>query len=411
MEISIEELFHQVADLSAEGRDRHFTTRGIEPGLRREVEALVAFDADASRHLEKEVGHAAQHAIARLQPAALTCGPYQLGSLLGRGGMGTVFLAERADGECARRVAVKLPRPGPVDPEVSQRFLAERRILASLSHPRIVQLLDAGHRDDGQPYLVMEYVQGKPIDEYAVGLSVRRKIELFLDLCEVVRYLHQNQVVHRDLKPANILVTEQGEPKLLDFGLAKILDSTMDAAVTNMPILTPDYGSPEQVAGGPVTTATDIYSMGAVLYKLLTGESPHKFDGNSVEALVQTICTGEIVPPVRLAPEIKRDLETVVMKALRKEPNDRYATVEQFAEDLKSCLESRPIRARKGEAWYRTRRLARRPRSSTLAAALVAALAVAGLLAGLPRVLPHKNSAPLNARPRKTKRLPAARVA
>ena len=359
MEIGIEELFHQVADLCPAGRDRYFTKFGVQLAMRREVEALVAFDADASRHLEKEVGHAAQDAISQLEPPVLPCGPYLLGDLLGRGGMGTVFLSKRTDAGRSQRVAVKLPRPGTVDSEVCRRFLAECQILASLSHPRIVRLLDAGCRGNGQPYLVMEYIQGKPIDEYTAGLSVRRKIALFLDLCEVVDFLHQNKVVHRDLKPANILVTEQGEPKLLDFGLATMLNSTMESDVTNLPILSPDYGSPEQVAGGPVTTATDIYSLGAVLYKLLTGESPHKFEGNSVEALVQTICTGEIVPPVRLAPGIKKDLEMVLMKALRKEPGERYATVNQFAEDLRRCLEPRPIRVRKAEARYRTEVLAR----------------------------------------------------
>jgi serine/threonine-protein kinase len=406
MEISLEELFHQVADLSADDRDRLFTKCSVEQEMRREVEALVAFDADASRHLENEVGHAAQDAIARLQPSALPCGPYQLGGVLGRGGMGTVFLGERTDGKCAQRVAVKLLRQGAVDPEVCRRFLEEGEILASLSHPRIVRLLDVGHREDGQPYLVMEYVKGKPIDDYAAWLSVRGKIALFLNLCEVVGYLHRIQVVHRDLKPANILVTEQGELKLLDFGLAKMLDSAVDSAVTDMRILSPDYGSPEQVAGGPVTTATDIYSLGAVLYKLLTGESPHKFEGNSVEALVQTICTGEIVPPVRLAPEIKRNLEVVLMRALRKEPYERYGTVDQFAEDLRRCLDSRPIRAQHEETWYRTRRLARRHGSPALAAAL----ALAGLLAALPRALPNKNSVLLDSRPRKSRRWRPARV-
>jgi len=227
MELSVEELFHQVAHLSPEGRDLHFTKGSVELEMRREVEALVAFDADASRHLEEEVGNAAQDAIARLQPSVLSCGRYQLGGLLGDGGMGAVFLGERTDGKRAQRVAVKLPLPGAVDPETSRRFLEEGQILAAVSHRRIVRLLDSGHREDGQPYLVMEYIKGKPIDEYAAGLSVRSKIALLLNLCEVVRYLHRNRVVHRDLKPANILVTEQGEPTLLDFGLAKVLDSTM----------------------------------------------------------------------------------------------------------------------------------------------------------------------------------------
>ena len=188
-------------------------------------------------------------ALARLEPKDLPCGPYRLGDLLGRGGMGTVYLAERVDGEVAQRVAVKLLRPGADDPELRQRFLAERQILATLSHPNIARLLDAGHREDGQPYLVMEYVEGKAIDVYTAGLGIRQKITLFLKVCAAVGYLHRNLVVHRDLKPANILVTDEGEPKLLDFGIAKMLDLTTDSTVTGMRMLTPDYASPEQVAG------------------------------------------------------------------------------------------------------------------------------------------------------------------
>jgi len=427
MEISVEELFHEAADLSAEDRDRYFVERGVDLTTRREVEALVAFHAEASRSLEEYVGQAAQGTLELLQTAPIPCSPYVLGDLLGRGGMGAVYLAERTDCERGQRVAVKLLRPGADDFDLRRRFLAERQILAAVSHPRIARLLDAGHREDGQPYLVMEYVKGKPIDEFAATLSVRRKIALFLEVCAAVTYLHKNQIVHRDLKPANILVTEQGEPKLLDFGLAKMLDVTTESTVTHMRMLTPGYGSPEQVAGGPVTPATDIYSLGAVLYKMLTGESPHRFEGNSAGAVAEAICAGEIVPPAILAPEIHNDLEMVLLKALRKEPDERYASVDQQAEDLNNFLESRQIQGRKGDTLYRTRKLARRYKSPALAAAL----AVAGLVTGLalanrekvlafhsasdtrvarPRALPSDNSAPFDSGRRRSRRVFPARV-
>ena len=192
-------------------------------------------------------------------------------------------------------------------------------------------------------------------------------------------YLHRNLVVHRDLKPANVLVTEEGEPKLLDFGIAKMLDLSGDSTVTAVRMLTPDYASPEQVAGGLITTATDIYSLGAVLYKLLTGATPHQFERDSAGAIVLTISRGNITPPSKLAPELKSDLEMVLMKALRKEPEERYGSVDALAEDLRAYLELRPVQARSGDVWYRTRKLLQRHWMS----AAVTALVIASLSTGL----------------------------
>src|SRR5262249_10124854 len=230
----------------------------------------------------------------------------------------------------------------------------------------------------GQPYLVMEYIDGKPIDTYTEGLSVRAKLALFLKVCSAISYLHRNLIVHRDLKPANILVTEDGEPKLLDFGIAKMIGLTPEATSSTR-ILTPDYASPEQVTDGPVTTATDIYSLGAVLYKLLTGASPHQFDGNSPGAIALGISSGQITPPSKLMPGLKGDLEVVLMKALRREPRERYESVDAMAEDLRACLEWRPVQARSGDVWYRTRRWLRH---YWVAAAAVTTV-VASLSAGL----------------------------
>jgi tRNA A-37 threonylcarbamoyl transferase component Bud32/tetratricopeptide (TPR) repeat protein len=359
----VEELFHEVADLSAEARLRHFVEHDVDPQTQREVEALLAFDLTSTSSVERDIGELAQGALARFDPKAIQCGPYKLGDLLGRGGMGTVHLAERVDGEVTQRVAVKLLRPGADGPQVRQRFLSERQILATLSHSNIARLLDAGHREDGQPYLVMEYVAGKTIDVYADALGLREKLILFRKVCAAVGYLHRNLVVHRDLKPSNILVTEDGEPKLLDFGIAKMLDLASDVTATNMRMLTPDYASPEQAAGLPVTTATDIYSLGAVLHKLLTGTTPGRTQGPAQRS--STI-------------SLKGDLGIVVRKALRAEPQERYGTVEQFSEDLENYLESRPIQARKSDAWYRARKFVRRYWLSVAAVIL----ALAGLTTG-----------------------------
>jgi len=360
MRIRIEEVFHAVADLPDESRARFFEEHNINGNTRREVEELVLFDRPSTDSFEREIMQSARAELARFDQSDSQCGPYHLLELLGRGGMGAVYSAERIDGEIRQKVAVKLLRPGPDDADLRRRFLAERQILASLSHPGIAHLLDAGHRDDGQPYLVMEHVEGRPIDVYCVGLSVRQKVALFLKVCAGVSYLHQNLIVHRDLKPANILVTAEGEPKLLDFGIAKMLEAASDATITGMRMLTPDYASPEQVAGGPISVATDIYSLGAVLYKLLTGISPHRVDRDSGGPLPDSILNLKIVSPSRWAPGLNRDLELVILKALRSDPGERYATAENLADDLENYLESRPIRARRSDRCYRIRKFLRR---------------------------------------------------
>ena len=361
MNTRVQELFHDVADLTADERALYFAQHSVDEESRREVEALLQFDSDASGALERDIGRAASRALTQIEARGRQrCGPYRLLDIVGRGGMGAVYLAERVDGEVTQRVAIKLLGPGSSDPESRQRFLQERQILASLAHPNIARLLDAGHIDDGQPFLAMEYVEGKPIDVFASGLGVRQKITLFLKVCAAVGYLHRYLVVHRDLKPSNILVTIEGEPKLLDFGIAKILDLSTDSTMTGMRMLTPDYASPEQVTGARVSTATDIYSLGAVLYRLLTGKTPHEFEDRSPGAIASAITTCEVTRPGKWAPELKGDLESILLKALRKDPQARYTTVEQFSDDLNAFLESRPVRARAGNAWYHALKFLRR---------------------------------------------------
>jgi tetratricopeptide (TPR) repeat protein/predicted Ser/Thr protein kinase len=379
MRTSVEEVFNQVADLSADARVRYFSDNGIDDRTKREVEALLSFDSPNSTLLGRDIGHIAKRAAARFAPKDLLCGPFRLGDLLGRGGMGSVYSAQRVDGEVTQRVAVKLLRPGADLPQFRQWFWSERQILATLSHPNIARLLDAGHREDGQPYLVMEYVDGESIDAFAAGLAPRRKIVLFLKVCAAVSYLHRNLVVHRDLKPSNILVTDEGEPKILDFGIAKILDVGGETTVSDERMLTPEYASPEQAGGGRMTTATDIYSLGAVLYKLLTGASPAQVAGDSARAISGPTSTRRITPPSRLAPELKGDLEAILLKALRPEPQQRYASVEQFSADLENYLTWRPIRARTGDLWYQARKFLRRYWLPVAAAALTIGSLATGL--------------------------------
>lgn len=362
MKTRVEDLFHALADLPEDELRRSLGDSGIGEGTRSEVEALLAHDSTTFA-MDAEIGRAAKTALDVLEPrldtAGARCGPYRLIDLVGRGGMGSVYAAERVDGEIVHRVAVKLLRAGTDDPRLLERFFAERQIQATLSHPNIARLLDAGHNADGQPYLVMEYVEGQAVDRFAADLSTRQKIRVFLKVCDAVAYLHRNLIVHRDLKPQNILVTREGEPKLLDFGIAKILD-TADSAATALRMLTPDYASPEQVMGLPTTTATDIYSLGAVLYKLLTGKAPHQFEDGSLEGIAATMRAARITAPSKLAPGIQRDLEAIMMKALRTEAQDRYGSVEQLAEDLENYLQCRPVRAHRGGLSYRTRKFVRR---------------------------------------------------
>jgi len=378
MNARVEELFHVLADCSSELRVRYFAEHDVEPAARKQVEALLAYDSDPSAPLRQSIRTAASRTFLQLEAGEWRCGPYRIMNVIGRGGMGAVYLAERADGEVAQRVAVKLLLTGACDFQRDQ-FLRERQILAALSHPNIAHLLDSGHLDNGEPFLVMEYIEGKPIDVFASGLSVQEKVGLFLKVCAATGYLHRNRVVHQDLKPGNILVTPDGEPKLLDFGIAKALDLATHSAITGMRALTPEYASPEQLRGRKVSTSTDIYSLGAVLYRLLTGKSPQEFEDLSPETIARTLTAREVKRPSKWAPELKGDLELILLKSLRREPQERYATAEQFGEDLQAFLEARRVKARFNNAWYRARKFVRRHRF--LVAALL--LAVISFSAGL----------------------------
>lgn len=318
-----------------------------------------------------------------------TVGPWLLRRLLGRGGMGAVFLAERTEQDFQQRAALKLIKLGMDSVEILRRFLAERRILARLEHPNIARLIDGGVDQRGRPYFVMEWVDGLPLTEYANahGLDVAARVRLFLKLCDAVAHAHRQLVVHRDLKPGNILVDVRGEPKLLDFGIAKVLeiDNTEDTSATGPRFFTRAYASPEQLRGEPVSTATDIYALGAVLFELLTGTPLHRARSSITltrEMLAQARRRAGSEGPAAVAPRmLSGDLALVAAMSVREEPARRYASVEAFANDLRACLDGRPVRARPDTTSYRVSRFLQRHwiGVSASAAVLLAVVGGAGL--------------------------------
>ncbi len=322
-------------------------------------------------------------------------GPYRVERQIGEGGMGAVYLADRADDEYQHQVAVKLLRPGVTGVDLVRRFRAERQILAVLVHPNITRLLDGGTTEDSRPFLVMEYVEGAPIDQFCDerALSIDDRLELFLKVCDAVSFAHRNLVVHRDLKPSNILVTDTGEPKLLDFGIAKLLEPSAfhrideEATATGHRPMSPSFASPEHIRGMPITTSSDVYSLGALLYLLLTGNVPRRFSDFTIPA-IENEFSREPVPPSVVASEsdtsgpsrrrwrLEGDIDAVVLKALRDEPDHRYPTVAEFADDLGRYLRGLPVNARRGGIAYRTSRFLRRHRMAVGMGAVIAALVI-----------------------------------
>ncbi|HEV3201631.1 MAG TPA: serine/threonine-protein kinase [Bryobacteraceae bacterium] len=358
----LEELFAAAADLPRDRQDafvEHETAS--DPDLRRKLRALLDHDSGAGQRIAQAI----QSAAPPPQWTGGRAGPYRIVREIGRGGMGLVFEAVRDDDEYRKTVALKIaPWCRNLD-LLRERFRRERQILAGLEHPNIARLIDGGTHDD-VPYFAMEFVEGRPITEYAVGRKLREKIELFREVCAAVHHAHQSLVVHRDLKPANILVSEQGVPKLLDFGIAKLLGpSDADGTVTGIAPWTPDYASPEQIRGGPITTRTDVYSLGLILFEMLTGERAQIADNSSPRAMDHSICEAETPrastkAPGVLARQLAGDLDTIVAKATQKEPERRYASVAEFSDDLGRYLDGRPVRARKDSTAYRASKFVRR---------------------------------------------------
>jgi tetratricopeptide (TPR) repeat protein/tRNA A-37 threonylcarbamoyl transferase component Bud32 len=308
--------------------------------------------------------------------------------------MGTVHLAARDDGEFHHQVALKLVKRGMDTDLILRRFRYERQILAELDHPNIARLLDGGTTDDGRPYFVMEYIDGDPIDVYCrkTNLSLIRRLQLFQTVCSAVQYAHQNLIVHRDIKPGNILVTRSGVPKLLDFGIAKLLDPAREQTATGqaatMRALTPEYASPEQVRGDPITTASDVYSLGVVLYEILTGRRPYEVDSMQPADIERAVCDTDPVPPSQAITSsgdeaarrrLRGDLDTIVLMAMKKDPRRRYATVEQLSDDIARHLGKLPVKARRDTTGYRAARFVRRNRAVVATGAAIVLSLVAGL--------------------------------
>ena len=319
-------------------------------------------------------------------------GAYVIVRELGHGGMGTVFLAERADGQFEKQVAIKILNRGADTAEILRRFRAERQILARLDHPNIARLLDAGTTDDGLPYFIMDYIVGAPVTRFAVAqrLSTRQRLELFLKICAAVEFAHRNLVVHRDIKPSNILANAEGEPKLLDFGIAKLLAKDEDAAQLTTEAqqhLTPICASPEQAKGDPITVATDIYSLGALLYEMLSDQKPHRFSTARPTREELALVVGEQVPPppsavasdAKTARLLRGDLDAIVLFAMQKEPEMRYATVADLAADIRRHLAREPVVARHPTLGYRAKCLIKRNGSRLMASAAVV-IVLAGVL-------------------------------
>ncbi len=371
----IGEVFHAALELAPAEREAFLAREcGGDAGLRAEVASmLAAHEGETRLHLEDRLlqdGEPADPLLGR------TIGAYRLLSLLGRGGMGDVYLAERGDDQYERRVAFKLIRSGRGNRAAHERFLRERQILAQFEHPNIAMLLDGGVTDDGRPYLVMQYVDGEPITDWCRrrGASLRRRLELFHTVCGAVQAAHNNLVVHRDLKPANILVTPEGQVRLLDFGIAKLLDEAEPGLTVALDrLLTPEHAAPEQVTGRAVTTATDVYALGVLLYELLADQRPFDVDRSSAAAIERAICETVPPPPSSRAGAsgraLRGELDNIVLMALRKEPERRYPSARELGEDVAHHLQGRPVRAQGDALGYRLRKAAVRHRTSVVVAA------------------------------------------
>jgi serine/threonine protein kinase len=417
----IRRIYEQALPLSGAARETYLAHEcQDERNIRAEIERLLKAHDNIPDWLDGPV-FGAERAVGTFDPPKLegrTLSGYTLIHEVGRGGMGCVFLAERSDQTFHRKVAIKLILPPAGSADVIARFHQERKILASLDHPNIAKLLDAGVTQEGWPYFVMEFVEGLPIHRWCDDrkLNISQRLELFQGVIDAVRYAHQHLVVHRDLKPGNILVTSDGVVKLLDFGIAKVLPTASDGeaaeTLTLASMMTPEYASPEQITGRPITTQSDIYSLGVVLYELLTGHRPYRLLSAALHEVARVIVEveptrpSEVVttstPPsgrdrIQLTPEtvstvregdanrlrkrLRGDLDSILLMALRKEPERRYSSVEALADDLQRHREQRAIRAREATPWEKLVRFWWRNRGGSTIVSVVAVMFLCGMTA------------------------------
>ena len=417
-----DKLQHEVTQLNAAleiepANRRKFLDDIGADGLRSEVESLLDCEPQTDGFLvSSAIAFSNDFFETEESPDVLInqeIGNYRIIREVGRGGMGAVYLGERTDGKFAQQVAVKLLKRELNTADIRRRFRHERQILAALAHPNIARLLDAGTTDDGLPFLVMEYVEGSPVDEFCDEqmLELNERLEIFRTVCDAVAFAHRNLIVHRDLKPSNILVTKDGIPKLLDFGISKLLTPEFESdsahTVTKLGAMTPEYASPEQLRGESVTTATDVYSLGVILYELLTNYRPFYFKKNSVEEIIQAVCSTEPERPSSVVSRpleeveskttprkkqpttdngqrtksLKGDLDNIILKALKKEPSRRYSSVEQFSEDIRRHLADLPVVARPDTLSYRATKFVSRNRVVVFAGLLIFLTLTGGIIA------------------------------
>jgi serine/threonine protein kinase len=406
----IDDLFQSALDRPPEERNAFLDSACQDDAeLRREVESLLAFEGSSG--LTSPAFEEAMAALGARKSHAhegRPIGPYRVLREIGQGGMGSVYLAARADEAFEKLVAIKVVRVGLGGVDFIERFRKERQILATLDHPNITRLLDGGTTDDGLPYFVMEHIEGQPIDHYCDQrkLNITERLKCFQGVCAAVTYAHRNLIVHRDIKPANVLVTKDGVPRLLDFGIAKLLDSGSSVGEQTVTrALTPEYASPEQVRGESITTASDVYSLGVLLYRLMTGRRPYRQPIDSSAGLERAILSDEPErpsvaamrldeteagtnaasisevregTPEKLRRRLQDDVDNIVLMALRKEPQRRYASAEQLSEDIRRHLASLPVLARPDTRCYRTAKFLKRNKAWVAMAAATALSLVAG---------------------------------
>ena len=415
----VKEIFYAALDLPQAERRVFLRGKCDDDLLYEEIESLLEAHEEAERFIEAPAFASVKDFIKDEKESSLIgklISVYRIEKEIGRGGMGAVYLASRADEQFEKRVAIKLIKRGLDTDDIIRRFRHERQILAALDHPNITRLLDGGATDDGLPYLVMDYVEGKPLTKYAEenSLSVNGRLKIFLQICEAVQYAHQNLIIHRDIKPSNIFVTTDGVPKLLDFGIAKLIapDAAQTYERTATQIMTPEYASPEQISGQLVTTSTDIYSLGVLLYELLTGQKPFKTKSSNPFEVTRLITASEprkpssvikkerekkrkgerekvtkdfSISPSPFLPfspsDLRGDLDNIILMAIRKEPERRYSSVEQFAADINRHLKGLPVMARQDTFSYRASKFIGRHKAAVAAGAGIVTALIAGLVA------------------------------